>query len=227
MNSVDFGRAFTYVFEDKDWIKKVLIGGLMVPLIIVFFIGAFILNGYMLEIVRRVASGNDTPLPEWDDFGGYLSRGFILTVGLLIWYIPYIILACCLGLGLGLSDSSDMGGANIGGNLFLNGVGLIYSAVIMPVVIGAFATDMQFGSMFQFNRIMEAVQRIGAGFVMVFLILLVANIIAGLGLIAFCIGVFFTIAYSIFVSGHAYGQVSRIGYGAGTTTTTPTDRPAF
>lgn len=227
MNSVNFGRAFTYVFQDKDWIKKVLIGGLMVPLIVVFFIGAFILTGYMVEIVRRVMNGQDTPLPEWDDIGGYLTRGFIAAVGILIWYIPYIIFACCVGIFLGALDtSSDASAGNFLGNQAVSWIGTAYGAIVVPPVIGRYALKGQFGSMFEFNEIIAGIQRIGTGLIMVFLITFVASIVAWLGIIAFCIGILFTIAYNVMVSGHAYGQAARIAYG-GTPAPATEDRPAF
>lgn len=227
MNSVDFGRAFTYVFKDKDWIKKILIGGLMVPLIVVFFIGAFILTGYTVEIVRRVMNGEDTPLPEWDDIGGYLTRGFIAAIGLLIWHIPYIIFACCIGIFLGVLDTS--GDASFGsffGNQAVTWLGTAYSAIVVPAVIGRYAMKGQFASMFEFNEIIAGIQRVGAGLIMVFLITFVASIISWLGIIACFIGIFFTIAYYAMVSGHAYGQAARIAYG-GTPAPTTEDRPAF
>lgn len=227
MNSVDFGRAFTYVFQDRDWIKKVLIGGLFVPLIIFFFIGLFILTGYMVEIVRRVMSGQDTPLPEWDDIGGYLSRGFVAAVGLLIWHIPYIIFACCLGIVLGFGDTStDFSAGNFFGNQVTSWIGTAYSAIVGPAVIGRYAMKQQFNAMFEFNEIIAGIQRVGAGIIMIFLILFVGSIVASLGIIALCIGFFFTTAYYVMVSGHAYGQGARIAYG-GTPAPTTEDRPAF
>jgi len=46
---MDIGKTFTYVFEDEDWVKKVLIGGVinLIPIV-----GFFFTAGYMLEMGR-------------------------------------------------------------------------------------------------------------------------------------------------------------------------------
>jgi hypothetical protein len=49
---MEFGRAFSYAFEDSEWIKKVGIAALvfLIPLL-----GLIILMGWSLEIIRRVS----------------------------------------------------------------------------------------------------------------------------------------------------------------------------
>lgn len=46
---VDIGRAITYVFQDPQWLKKVLIGGL---LSLIPIIGWLIIGGYWLRVIR-------------------------------------------------------------------------------------------------------------------------------------------------------------------------------
>jgi hypothetical protein len=59
---MDIGKSFTFVFEDQDWIVKILIAGaillvgilfswlLLIPLILALAL----LGGYGVEIMRRV-----------------------------------------------------------------------------------------------------------------------------------------------------------------------------
>jgi len=64
---MDVGKAFGYVFEDKNWLIKLLIGGILLFIPVVNFIPI----GYALTALRNVAEGKESPLPEWDDWGGY------------------------------------------------------------------------------------------------------------------------------------------------------------
>ena len=49
-NTMNYSHAFSYVFEDKDWLSKILIAGLisLIPIV-----GQLYLFGWMIEIVRR------------------------------------------------------------------------------------------------------------------------------------------------------------------------------
>ncbi len=56
---MDFGKAFTFAFEDPDWLKKILINGLigLIPLV-----GQIYLMGWGLEVARRIAMGGPAVL---------------------------------------------------------------------------------------------------------------------------------------------------------------------
>ena len=58
---MDIGRSFSYILEDEDWWKKVLIGGLLT---LIPIIGPFYGLGYLLEAIKNVISGREVPLPE-------------------------------------------------------------------------------------------------------------------------------------------------------------------
>ena len=70
---MDFGKAFGYVFEDEGWVSKVLIGGLVA---LIPIIGSLVVSGYSYKIAQNVARGAARPLPEWNEFGDALARGF-------------------------------------------------------------------------------------------------------------------------------------------------------
>ena len=50
---MDIGLSFSYMFEDKDWIKKILIGGLISLIPIVNFAAL----GYVVQLVRNTRDG--------------------------------------------------------------------------------------------------------------------------------------------------------------------------
>ena len=95
---MDVGRAFTYVTEDPAWVKKLLIGGCILlastilSIVIIGLVGFCLLLGYYVEVIRRVNAGVPSPLPDWDDLGSYISRGFVAAVGAIVWSLPFIAL---------------------------------------------------------------------------------------------------------------------------------------
>ena len=82
--SVDFGRSFTFVTEDPDWIKKILIGGVF-TLACALLVGVPFVLGYFSRTLRNVVAGEARPMPEWDDLGGIFNEGLRLTAVYLVY----------------------------------------------------------------------------------------------------------------------------------------------
>src|SRR6266545_1875945 len=87
---MDIGKAFSFVFEDEEWVSKVLLGGLiaLIPLI-----GQITVVGYSLKVAQNVAQGNPRPLPTWSEFGDHLMRGLYEFVIRLVYALPIIVVA--------------------------------------------------------------------------------------------------------------------------------------
>ncbi|MBN1978553.1 MAG: DUF4013 domain-containing protein [Anaerolineae bacterium] len=88
---MDFGQAFTYIFKDEEWIKKVLLG---IVLSIVPIFGQLALTGYIIVVIRNVKANDPRPLPDWNEIGQYFMDGLKLFVVSLIYSLPALILAC-------------------------------------------------------------------------------------------------------------------------------------
>jgi len=88
---MDFGKALTFVYEDEDWIKKLLIG-ILLSFVPVF--GQFAVSGYMLAIIRNVKNNAPRPLPEWSNVADYFVEGLKLTVVGLVYSLPALLLSC-------------------------------------------------------------------------------------------------------------------------------------
>ena len=212
---MDVGRAFGFVFDDEEWIKKILIGGgvSLIPIV-----GTFLIYGYMLEIIRRIYTADAEELPDWEDFGGYLVRGLLFFVALLIWFLPVILLITCVAIAIAIAGGSandDTVAAFTGLTLFAL-FGLLFvlialwGVVALPIISGRYAVERQFGSMFQFGEIMRDIRVAGAGpILMLFVVYLVSAFIGQLGFILCLIGVIFTSFYANVVVAHGAGQVYR------------------
>jgi hypothetical protein len=100
-----FADAFTFVFQDPEWFKKIIIPGLIGLLVPI--IGQIFLLGWALKVTLNVIRNNPSPLPNME-FGADLGRGFKAWVVGLVYAIPMILFYLpILILGLVASDSGE------------------------------------------------------------------------------------------------------------------------
>jgi hypothetical protein len=223
---MDIGSAFTYMFDDEEWIKKLAIGGGILLLALILspiIIGIFLflpVTGYMIEVLRNVRDGHAKPLPAWDDFGGLFKTGlFVALIGLVYYLIP--ILLSCVSAGVQMiPEMADMGSDAAGMlqvvavciNCFQIVLNLVV-AIIFPAAMIRYAQYGTFGSAFEFGEIFGFVRNNIGDYIIVILLTWVAGLIAGFGLILCFIGVFFTMFWSYLVAGNLYGQLARKAQG--------------
>ncbi len=209
---MNFGQAFTYVFEDPDWAKKVLIPALIA---IIPLVGQIFLHGWSLDIARRVIQKNPRPLPDLD-FGRQFVDGLKGFVIGLVYAIPVIIITIPITIASSTISSAGPNQAPTaattiatlvsvccGGLIFLYSILL---AFYLPAAYGNFAAGGNLGAGFRFAEIFGLLRASPGAYLIVFLGLIVSGFIGGLGVIACGIGVVVTLAYSMAVNGHLYGQ---------------------
>ncbi len=221
---MDVNKAVRFVFEDKQWISKLLIAILM-SLLAFVIVPALILQGYVIKLVRQVMNGNRDELPEWTDWGKLLSDGFFLTVGELVWMLPLILLVIIVSLatgGLGsLSEDAAAVAATGGGLLLLCLVLLIVLVALFltPALMIQYAIKDDFGALFRFSEVFDIIRNHMSDILIAFLVtvaaVFVVSLIGGvLGLVP-CLGWIAAAAiglasgpYVSFVGGHLYGQIA-------------------
>jgi hypothetical protein len=212
---MDIGISFGYMFEDKDWLKKILIGGLISLIPIVNFAAL----GYMVQVIRNVRDGQALPLPEWDQFGEYFVSGLWLFVIFLIYSIPIIILACLQGVGTAVIGSSTGNGGDNAATAYmivstclscLIGIWGLVIGVLSPAIFVRFAETGQVGASMRFGGLMDVIRANVGGYVIVTLLIWVATgIIAPLGLILCLVGIIFTQFWAYLVAGNLLGQLAN------------------
>jgi hypothetical protein len=219
---MEIGSAFTYMFDDSDWIKKLAIGGgimlagLILSPILVGLLLFLPISGYMLATLKNVRDGSPTPLPEWTDFGGLFKTGLMVFLIGLVYYIPVILIACGSGLVQSIPAMADMDSDAAGIfaaiavclNCFQFIVSLLVG-IVTPAAIIRYAQYDTFASAFQFGEIMAFIRGNIGDYIIVILLSWVAAMLAGFGLILCLIGVFFTAFWSYLVVGNLYGQLAR------------------
>lgn len=238
---MDVGKSFTYMFEDKEWITKLAIGGVILLagsilsiLVIPILAAVALLLGYTLVVIRNVYDGNPTPLPKWDNIGDLFVKGVLAMVGVIIWSIPLIILACCISIAMAaLTNGNADGGRALSGAAGLVVACLYCLMFVVGIVISLFvyapltlfALTNQINSFWDFQGISKFIQANFGNYFIAFLLALVANFIAGFGIIACLVGVFFTTFWGMLVIGHLFGQVARTNLAPPDTTILPPTPP--
>lgn len=169
-SSASLKLLFTYPFRQPGWQTKLLIlglltvGGLFIPIIPWLFV-----YGYMAEMARRQALGEGEPaLPEWDDWGGYLTDGLRL-LGVSLFYIIPVSAVMLVGFGIyffSIIGAAVASGNSRGGDMVMlpvmmgsmmvlfgaMGLGMLLSVglgVIFPAPLVHVAVKKSFGALFQ------------------------------------------------------------------------------
>jgi hypothetical protein len=210
---MDLGRAFSYVFDDDQWLTVILLGGL---LFIVPIFGQIVLLGFMLAAARNVMQGSPNPLPRWDNLGDKFVQG-LYALGIQIVYtlpimIPVILLSC-VAAAMGAAADSEAAAATMV-SLFLCLMPILIIGGIVLQILGFAATlrylqTGAFGSAMQFGEVIGMVRSDIGGWLVLWLLYLLCSIIASAGSIAFGVGVLFTTVYGQAVFGHLLGQKAR------------------
>lgn len=212
---MDLGLAFSYVFEDDDWLKKV---GIAALILLIPIIGQIIVLGWALTITRRVIQNDPVPMPDWSDFGEYTILGLKAFVIGLVYAIPFIIFMIPSSI---LSGTIDPHGPNAIISIIITLLGcltFLYSliiALIMPAAYGQLAATGEIGDGLNVSKIISMITKNPSTYLMAFLGLILAGIVASLGSIACGIGVIATSAYAMAVEGHLFGQAYRVANPAG------------
>ena len=212
---MDWGKSFTFVFDDKDWVTKVLIGGIlsMIPIV------NLVVIGYALKALKNVAEGVERPLPAWDDFGDYFAKGLVSVLGAVVWAIPIIVLAVMTGLldavtGYSSAESSRVAAPFalcIWSMSCLSAIYGLFLGLVLPAAFGQYAVRGDFGAFFRFGDIFKFIQKNIGNYIMALILAWIAQFISGFGVILCFIGVIFTEFWATLVGSHLLGQVWRSG----------------
>jgi hypothetical protein len=213
--TMDIGKAFTFVFDDEDWIVKVLIaaaillvGTLLGVLVIPAIVAFALLVGYSVEITRRVIHGNPQALPEWDNWGNLMADGLKVIVIGIVYALPIIALSVCLGLPIGiLAEDAEALSSVLSVMLsclsFLWGIAM---SILLPAAMAFYVADGELSAAFRFGEVFAFVRDNLKTYLITFLMSWVASFVGGLGTIVCGVGVLVTAPYGWMVTGHLYGQ---------------------
>jgi hypothetical protein len=223
---MDFGRALSFVRQDPGWVGKVILGSLisLVPIL------NFAAYGYMLDVIRNVYEGRETPLPEWgSDFGGYFVRGLIYLVILLIYLLPVIVIyGLFVAIVGGTAASIDASGSEAAGaGLGIAALCFIPIIFISAIVLGLLAQiagvryglTQDFSAAMRFGEVWNTFRSNIGTWLMLILFLIVLQLVFGVFTLVTCgIGAILFSLYAVLAQGHLTAQAYRQSAGSGVIT---------
>lgn len=223
---MNVGKALGFVFEDPQWLVKLLIGSVILLLSFLFtpvligVVGFFIVAGYSLEVLRNVRLGVPQPLPEWKDrWGEWLVLGLKLLAALFIWSLP----ATLLNLPVWML-SAILGEGNEIVGLFatlVSCLAFLWTLVVLlvtPAIYVRMAETEELVSAFQFNDIFEFTRDHIGDVIIAIVVAVVVGVFAFfmgavVGTLLCIVGLAITLPaatlYTSLVSAHLYGQIGR------------------
>jgi hypothetical protein len=217
---MDVGRAFTFAFEDPNWLKKSLIGG---ALLLIPIVGWFIVGGYWMRVMRVAYSGKDVPLPEWDELGEDFALGLKGVVALFIWSLPFIavfLTLVCFTLPYWIAVNADKGALTplfgVIGVFGWIGIGLasilfqVFILVIQPVVLGRIAINGDLAAGFRVREIVREIRSVPVPLLILVALEYGIRTVAGFGIFLCVIGVVFITFGGFVILSHLYGQLRRV-----------------
>lgn len=213
---MDFGRAFTFVTEDPDWLKKILINGLIMLIPVV---GTLYVLGWALEVGRRTANYEEpVRLPELE-FGRYLGLGIKAFVVMFVYTLPAMVLAPSLNILVSMASGSGTNSDIVGVLAMLVSmvcfcVIFLYFLVYMfmyPAIVMRTTMTNSIGAGLKLGEVFALVKAAPSAYLIAILGVLAASFAASLiGGLLCGVGVIFTSVYSMAVTGHFIGQAYRV-----------------
>ncbi len=215
---MEFGRAFSYAFEDSEWLKKV---GIAAVVVLIPIVGGIVLMGWALELMRRVIADDPTPLPDWSDFGGFLSKGFKAFVVTLAYALPVILVVICgqvvmVGSTAALGDSNPDAASTVAliASICMGCFALIFgilAGLLIPPALGNLASTGELGAAFRFGEVFGLLRSaIGPYLISIVIIAVISPLLASLGSLVCGVGALAAAAYIQVVTSHLYGQAYKV-----------------
>ena len=203
MNSV--GDAFGWAFKDPAWLGKVAIQGLI---LIIPIVGWIATAGWLMMAFENARSGRN----ELPAAGFHLGRG-IAIFGVYVIYaivlgIPGIILnsigshTVTTQSGFSYTTGSPLGSLwSLVSGLFLD---FLIPTLIVMVFHHGFRGGFDLANVWKYATTNVTNSIVGG------LIIFVSVLIGGLGIIACCIGIFFTIVYAVSIQAGVAAWFERV-----------------
>jgi hypothetical protein len=194
---MDIVEEIKFPSTNRDWIQKVLIGGIIniIPII------NFLSSGYNLKVMGGAIEGR-SEMPEWRDWGNLFVKGLIaFVISIVYMIIPIGVILISLG-GMVFTIFSELlppflsGGAEhvysrdpgmaIGaiagaiGGILIGLVLMLIFGFLVPMALAMFIKEDNLGAAFRFGEVISRIRSVFGDYLTVYLILIVLWIILGL-----------------------------------------------
>jgi hypothetical protein len=197
---MQFGKPFSFVFEDPDWLKKIAILALLgfaqiIPVLGSIFMAA-VFSGVMIDIVRKVINKQTPTIPNLD-IGKQFMDGLKIWVIGIVYSLPAIVLGIVIAIiaalggvggvmGANNNDAGTAGAVGVIVIILISCIGLIMAlyglllAFITPAFYGRYAQFGTISAALNFREVFKAAFKKPVPYLMAFLGVIVVGIVGGI-----------------------------------------------
>lgn len=207
---MDIIESVKFPSTDVGWVKKILIGGILLIIPII----NFIIGGYYIKTLRGSIEGKPG-LPEWDDWGDLFIKGLMVAIiGFIYMLIPLIVLFVSIGGAVTAAISSgDFSAASIsaivGGSIF-SVVLMLIVCLVLPMALSIYAKEDSIGAAFRIGEILSRIKSVPGDYIIsiivLYALLFIVNLFATIPIIGWVI-VIFANFYITLVASKMFGEV--------------------
>jgi hypothetical protein len=218
---MNLGRAFTFAFDDPDWLGKLVIVAVLtaaavflMPLLLLGLVPLCVLLGYMLEIVNNVRDSKQIVLPRWDDYSDRMRRGAGVLLALFVYNLPLILISCCLFTVPGaVGDRMVDGFVTLVSLCCLLPLAIIWIGFSWPLLAAGMARYSRGGSsgvFFEVGRLFGIVNELGGYSIQLLLCAAIVNLLLIVFMAIPCLGWAIGLMLAVPILGHLVGQYARL-----------------
>ncbi|EHP84989.1 DUF4013 domain-containing protein [Methanotorris formicicus] len=162
---MDILEGLKFPMKDNNWVKKVIIGGLLNIIPIVNFISL----GYALETMGLIINDNKV-LPEWEGFGSKFVKGLIgILIAFSYAFIPAMIITLILII---------LGNDTIAKRIFAIILVVIYTLTVglmIPMALANYVAKGRVKAAFEFREIINRIKSVFKEYVICYFVYLVLS----------------------------------------------------
>jgi hypothetical protein len=200
-------RSFLFAFKGSHSGAKLGLGGLFSLLFFTIFF-AFVVMGYLMQVLREVLEGRDGKLPEWKNLGRLFNEGIVPVLVWLIYASP-ILLTFCVEYRFFSADLSPASLVIMFAWAVIRLVLGLAASVVLPLALIRLAVRGSFASAFDFGEMFNFIKANPGNYFTAWALMLVVSMAACLGLLVLGIGVFFTGFIAAVIAVHLFAQAYR------------------
>lgn len=220
-------ESLDYPRESDEWVKNVLIGGVL-TLFGFLLVPTFVLLGYLMRALRGTMAGDQRP-PAFDRWGEMTVDGLKAFVVTFVYgIVPSIVVLVFGGLGLigmvaGANGDSGLG-AVVGGltafaGLLLGFVLSLVAAYLVPAALANYAETDRIGAAFDFAELRPVLTsgQYASGWLIAAVVVVGASVVTGLlnvvpllGLVVGAFVSFYALVSATYVVGTTWAELHPV-----------------